>query len=107
LVGLFSKADNMIGLFKEKLTNKSIAALEEFKNAIETSVQVQDVFAALHQADLLKYHTKEGMKERFGSRCSKEDFLSYMFGVINGMANKIEEQQAIIIKMREDAGKPQ
>jgi hypothetical protein len=79
-----------MGIFRKKLTNESIKALDEFRNAIELRSDLDNILAALHQAKLLEYHSKNEIGNRFGSRPAMDTSISYIFGVINGMANEIE-----------------
>ncbi len=90
----FIKTNHLMRLFKHKLSDKSIATLEQFSEAIELNGEVSDVLAALHQARLISYATKRGMADRFGTRVKKSDQLSLTMQVINGMAFEIERLQA-------------
>jgi hypothetical protein len=92
-------------LCSKRLTNKSIAILDSFANAFILSAELNDILVAFHQAKLTQYASKEGMKERWGSRTRKHDVLSFLMQVVNGMANKIDELNATISKMQKDEEK--
>lgn len=78
-------------IVSKKLTNRSIETLRVIVDAIETRQEITDIIAACKQADILKYATREGIQERFGSRVRKSNELSLLFQIINGLLKENEE----------------
>jgi hypothetical protein len=108
MTAAFFQNNRKMRFFSKKLTGKDIANLESFANAILLSAELTDAFIAFHEAKLTDYgsdeKSKEGMKERWGIRVAKRNNeLSFIMHMVNGMANKIEEQKAMIEKLQEDA----
>ena len=61
--------------------------------------QLVDCVVALCQADLFKYQNKEGARERWGLRYSKDSRISSIMSIINGMALRIEELENAVIDL--------
>ncbi len=83
-------------IFDKKLTNRSLLVLQTIMDGIEAKGEINDVLMACHNAGLLRFATKTGMDERFGSRAKKCDELSFILQIINGLVIENKELKEAI-----------